>query len=142
MEILQKDYNQELNTINTLPIIADSNINSEHNMVSAIEYDSIETKTKYKISFKKDSFVQTIFKSTSFLMLAFIYIMGNTIFNTSSETSIWNHIIYLIIVFVVIFGFFYSLTLFFDFKEVTVEKKKHKIYDLTVPMPDELTKRK
>ena len=81
METLQKE-------VNTLPIIAESNLNYEHNIVSAIEYDSIETKTKYKISFKKDSFAQTIFKSTSFLMLAFIYIMGNTIFNTSSETSI------------------------------------------------------
>ena len=121
METLQKE-------VNTLPIIAESNLNYEHNIVSAIEYDSIETKTKYKISFKKDSFAQTIFKSTSFLMLAFIYIMGNSIFNTNSETSIWK--------------FFYSLTLFFDFKEVTIEKKKHKIYDLTVPMPDELTKRK
>ena len=142
MKTLQKDYNQELNTINTLPIIADSNINYEHNIVSAIEYDSIETKTKYKISFKKDSFEQTIFKFTGFLMLAFIYIMGNNIFNTNSETSIWNHIIYIIIVFAVILGFFYNITLFFNFKEVTVEKKKHKIYDLTVPMPDELTKRK
>ena len=106
MKTLPKDYNQDINTINTLPIIAESDVNYEHNIVSAIEYDSIETKTKYKISFKKDSFEQTIFKSTGFLMLAFIYIMRNNIFNTNSETSIWNHIIYLIIVFAVILGFF------------------------------------